>query len=384
MLAEELRLPGLLPVGRFFSPLVYTIPTGGGDVVMRESIGKNFGNGIVVFLFFLCAFWFAFLLGLGGAPGHADQRPVLNVYTYDSFASEWGPGPRIKEYFEAQCACVVNYVAVDGSTGILSRVQLEGAGSRADVVLGLDTSLIINAQKTGLLKPHNVNLADLDLPFVWDDPTFLPFDYGYFAFIYHRDHLSAPPASFRELVEADDSLKILIQDPRSSTPGLGLLLWVKALYGDDAYQIWRKLAGKIVTVTRSWSESYGLFLDGEADMVLSYTTSPAYHMIVENKYQYRAAAFSEGHGMQIEVAAQLNNAPHPVLAQRFMTFIASADFQSAIPTGNWMYPVKNLDQGLPPAFDELVQPSAILSIAPARIAANKTRWVDEFARALSH
>ncbi len=344
---------------------------------------------IVVLLFFSFLFW---ALATRTAGTDTGGRPVLNVYTYDSFASDWGPGPKIKEAFESQCDCEVNYVAVDGSTGILSRVRLEGAGSRADVVLGLDTSLMVDAQKTGLLKPHNVDLAALDLPpafafefeFEWSDPTFLPFDYGYFAFIYNRDKLAAPPASFRELVEADDSLKILIQDPRTSTPGLGLMLWVKALYGDDAFDIWRKLSGKIVTVTRGWSEAYGLFLDGEADMVLSYTTSPAYHVIVENKHQYRAAAFSEGHGMQIEVAAQLKNAPHPALAQRFMTFIAGDDFQSAIPTGNWMYPVKTPAGGLPPAFAELVRPSAVLMIAPAQVAANKTRWVDEFSRALSY
>ena len=331
---------------------------------MRKSIG---------FLFF---FLFAFAT-------HAGERPILNVYTYDSFASKWGPGPQIKAAFESQCDCTVNYVAVDGSTGILSRVRLEGAGSRADVVLGLDNSLIVDAQKTGRLKPHNVNLAELDLPFEWRDQTFLPFDYGYFAFIYNRDTLAEPPASFGQLVTADDSLKIIIQDPRSSTPGLGLMLWVKALYGDGAFDVWRKLSGKIVTATRSWSEAYGLFLDGEADMVLSYTTSPAYHMIVENQHHYRAAAFSEGHGMQIEVAAQLKTAPHPVLAQKFMNFIAADGFQSAIPTGNWMYPVKNIKGGLPPAFGELVRPATVLMIDPTRIAANRARWVDEFSRALS-
>ena len=331
------------------------------------------------------AFVFLFFSGFANAiwAVHAGERPVLNVYTYDSFASKWGPGPQIKAAFETQCDCEVNYVAVDGSTGILSRVRLEGNRSRADVVLGLDNSLIVDAQKTGLLNPHNVNLAELDLPFEWRDRTFLPFDYGYFAFIYNRDTLTQPPASFRQLTEADDSLKILIQDPRSSTPGLGLMLWVKALYGDGAFEVWRKLSGKIVTVTRGWSEAYGLFLDGEADMVLSYTTSPAYHISVEDKHHYRAAAFSEGHGMQIEVAAQLKNAPHPALAQRFMNFIADDGFQSAIPTGNWMYPVKNIKGGLPPAFAGLVQPANILMIDPARIAANKARWVDEFSRALS-
>ena len=108
------------------------------------------------------AFVFLFFSGFANAiwAVHAGERPVLNVYTYDSFASKWGPGPQIKAAFETQCDCEVNYVAVDGSTGILSRVRLEGNRSRADVVLGLDNSMLVDAQKTGLLNPHNVNLAN--------------------------------------------------------------------------------------------------------------------------------------------------------------------------------------------------------------------------------
>ncbi len=334
---------------------------------------------------FFCAVCCAgvLLAGCCWAGAGRAEGPVLNIYTYDSFASKWGPGPKIKAAFEAQCACEINYVAVDSSTGILSRVQLEGAGSRADVVLGLDHSLLVEARATGLLKPHNVSLEALDLPVLWRDPMFLPFDYGYFAFIYRRDDLPMPPTSFDELLAADDSLKIVIQDPRSSTPGIGLLLWVKALYGAAAGDAWRRLSGKIITVTRSWAEAYGLFLDREADMVLSYTTSPAYHRMVEGDDRYAAAAFGDGHGLQIEVAAQLAAARQPALAQRFMDFITTDAFQSAIPTGNWMYPAVTPTAGLPPAFARLVQPAITLHLDPQRIAANKTAWVDEFSRALS-
>ena len=52
-----------------------------------------------------------------------------------------------------------------------------------------------------------------------------------------------------------------------------------------------KLKGRMLTVTPGWSESYGLFTKGEAPMVLSYTTSPAYHMIAEGTEKYQAAAF---------------------------------------------------------------------------------------------
>ena len=324
--------------------------------------------------------WF-FLAVFCAAAGAARAQPVLNVYTYDSFASDWGPGPRIKTAFEAVCECELNFVAVDGSAGILSRVRFEGASSRADVVLGLDTSLMAEAKRGGLLAPHDAPLDALALPVEWNDPVFLPFDYGYFAFIYDREKLPSPPASFRELVAADDSLKIIIQDPRSSTPGLGLMLWVKSLYGGGAAEVWKKLAGKITAVTGGWSQAYGMFLDGEADMVLSYTTSQAYHAAAGDE-RYRAAAFAEGHGMQIEVAARLKNAPNPELARRFMRFIVSEEFQSAIPEGNWMYPATRIQGGLPASFANVPRPARALGMDPQRIADNKAEWVDEFSRAL--
>ena len=196
--------------------------------------------------------------------------PFLMFILTIRFRPKWGPGPRIKVAFEKRCACELNFVSVDSSTGLLARILLEGESSRADVVLGLDNNLLADAKKTGLLAPHGVTVGDLDMPTpaghdAWNDSTFLPFDYGYFAFVYNREKLPNPPASFAELV-ADDAVKIIIQDPRSSTPGLGLLLWVKAIYGEEAAAIWRRLADKIVTVTRSWSEAYGLFLDGEAEV----------------------------------------------------------------------------------------------------------------------
>ena len=49
-------------------------------------------------------------------PALAD-KPVLTIYTYDSFISEWGPGPAIEKNFEAICACDVNFVGLDPRLG---------------------------------------------------------------------------------------------------------------------------------------------------------------------------------------------------------------------------------------------------------------------------
>jgi len=307
------------------------------------------------------------------------EKPVLTVYTYDSFSSDWGPGPKIKAAFEAQCDCELKFIATDSSTGILSRVQLEGKSSPADIVLGLDATQLNTARSTGLLSTHGVDTGALQLPVEWQDDTFLPFDFGYFAFVYDADKLTTVPDSLDAL--ADSDIKIIIEDPRSSTPGLGLLLWLQAAKGGQAADYWPRLADNIVTVTKGWSEAYGLFLEGEADMVLSYTTSPAYHMIAEQKNQYHAAAFSDGHGLQIEVAAKLKNAPQPELADAFMAFILSDDFQNTIPTGNWMYPVTAVN--LPAEFSKLVQPGKSLLLDSDKVAAHRKTWLADFNRGVS-
>lgn len=210
-------------------------------------------------------------------------KPVLTVYTYDAFSADWGPGPAVKKAFEAQCGCELKFVALEDGVSLLNRVRMEGKNTKADVVLGLDNNLLQAAQQTGLFAKSDVDTRELQVPGGWKDTTFVPFDYGYFAFVYNKNTLKNPPTSLKELVESPEKWRVIYEDPRTSTPGLGLLLWMQKVYGDNAPEAWQKLAKKTVTVTKGWSEAYGLFLKGESDLVLSYTTSPAYHIIEEKK-----------------------------------------------------------------------------------------------------
>ncbi|HCG5122552.1 thiamine ABC transporter substrate-binding protein [Vibrio parahaemolyticus] len=306
---------------------------------------------------------------------------TLTIYTYDSFAADWGPGPKIEQAFEAKCGCDVNFVALDDGVSILNRLRLEGGNSKADIVLGLDNNLMAEAKKTGLLTEHNVDTANTVLPNGWSDTTFVPYDYGYFAFVYNKEKLANPPKSMKELVETRDDLKVIYQDPRTSTPGQGLMLWMKSIYGDDVTQAWQKLASKTVTVTKGWSEAYSMFLNGESDLVLSYTTSPAYHLIAENDSKFATASFAEGHYMQVEVAAKVKGSKNSELADKFMNFILSDEFQSAMPTGNWMYPVTDVE--LPKGFETLSVPSKSLSFSADEVAKMRKSWIREWQSALT-
>ncbi|MGC8120562.1 thiamine ABC transporter substrate binding subunit [Marinobacter sp. VGCF2001] len=313
-----------------------------------------------------------------------NESPVLNVYTHPSFAAEWGPGPAVKEAFEAECQCTLNYTVLDSGGDILQRLRLEGSSTPADVVLGLDTGTMETARQTGLLGRHEQSLENLALPVTWNDDVFVPYDWGYFAFVYDTEQLPEPPASLEALINAPDDLKIIIQDPRTSTPGLGLLLWMHSVYGDQAAEKWQQLSGKILATTQSWSDGYfSLFMNGEAPMILSYSTSPAYHMAIDKTDRYQAAQFEEGHYLQVEVAALVDSSGNKDLARAFLDFMLTPDFQRHIPLKNVMYPAIELGDELPEVFSKLIEPTKALYIDPAEVASDRRQLVNDWLNALT-
>lgn len=298
------------------------------------------------------------LTGLLSANAMADHESdhTLTVYTYDSFVSDWGPGPKLKAAFEKNCHCQLNFVAEEDGVSILNRLKIEGKKAKADVILGLDQALVNEAKATNLIADHQQDLTHLNPDLKWSDNAFVPYDFGYFAFIYDSTKIANPATSLKALVESDAS--IIYQDPRTSTPGQGLMFWMNAVFKDQTKAAWKQLASHTQTVTKGWYEGYSMFLKGGSDYVLSYTTSPAYHMIAESESKYKAAQFSEGHVAQIEVAAALKSSKQAKLAQDFLAFLVSDEAQKILPVTNWMLPVaKNVE--LPAQFDELIKPKAI-------------------------
>lgn len=317
-------------------------------------------------------------LALLATPAIAQDK-TLTIYAPDYFASEWGPGPAIREAFEAQCDCSIDYQTGD----LLPRLKLEGARAQADVAIGFDSTEMKQARETGLFAPHGVDTAALTLPIDWQDEVFLPFDWSYLAFVYDNEALDEVPSSFEALVEAPDDLRIAIQDPRSSVSGLSLALWADEVFGEEAEEKWAALAPKITTVTPGWSESYGLFTEGEVDMVLSYTTSPAYHAIAEEDDTVSAAIFDEGHYMTIELAAQLDGAKEPELAAQFMQFVVSPEFQSLIPTSNWSYPSALPKAEWPEGFQSIALPENAIWLPEDEADARRDGAVEAWRQGLS-
>lgn len=302
----------------------------------------------------------------------------LTIYTYDSFVSDYGPGKQIKAAFEKTCDCEVVYVTAGDGVALLNKIKLEGANTKADVVLGLDSSLTTAAVATGRFGPSNVDTSKVTVPNGWTDKYFVPFDWGHFAVVYDTEKMKNPPKGLDELVNGDPTQKIILEDPRTSTPGLGFLLWMRSVYGAKAGEAWAKLKPRVLTTAPSWDAAYGLFTKGEAAMVLSYTTSPAYHMEVEKSDRYQAAEFSEGHYMQVEVAGVINSATQQDLGRKFLAFMLMPEFQDTIPTTNWMMPAGETKAELPASFAKLVKPAKTFLFSGEDVNANHKAWLDEW------
>ncbi len=279
----------------------------------------------------------------------------LVIYTYDGITSDWGLGPKIFPKFESQCDCKVKIVAKGDVGSIVSQLIFEKNAPKADIALGIDNTFKQIVKKEELLEPHEPpNIDELDESLIENDRRFIPFDWGYLAFVYDSEEIQSPPKNLEELTSSQFSKKIIIEDARTSSPGKVFLYWVAREYGENTRDYLERLKPNLLTVTPGWSEAYNLFLQGEAPMVLSYSTSPAYHLINENTDKYKAAIFPRMY-KQIEYVGIVKNPKNRELAEQFIEFMISEEVQKEIPLGNYMYPARKNIQ-LPEAFTLVKSP----------------------------
>ena len=292
--------------------------------------------------------------------GEEDAGSKLVIYTYDSFSSEWGPGPAIAAAFLEETGIAIEFNAPGDAITTLN--QLIRDRSRADLVIGLDNSLLSRAIEADILEPYETPLLEL-LPseYVFDKSNrLIPYDYGHFAICYDSQSLQTPPSSLEDLASEDYAKSLVLMDPRTSTPGLGFLLWTIAVYENQWLDYWERLRPSILTIASGWSQGYTLLVTGEAPMVLSYGTSPVYHVEYEESTRYKAAEFSDGHLMQIESMGIVKGTKMRLEAELFIDFMLGEFSQKTLAMNNIMLPVmKNVP--LPASFEAALRPRKIVS-----------------------
>ncbi|WP_294428859.1 thiamine ABC transporter substrate binding subunit [uncultured Treponema sp.] len=299
-----------------------------------------------------------------GANGQSpSEKGEVTIYTYGSFVSEWGPAPKLAEKFEKSTGIKANFVDCGDAVQALSRAILEKNNCQADIILGIDNNTAPKALESDILesyKPKNADsIIDSDLQnYLGTKDKIIPYDYSHFAFIFDTRSNLPEPKKLADLTNPVYKDKIILMDPRTSTPGLGFVAWTRAIFTTEASykEFWASLKANILSLAPSWSTGYGLFTNGEAPLVISYTTSPAANLEYDKIDYYKALIFEDGHAIQVEGAGILKNAPNRKLAELFMDFLISEEAQEELPLTQWMYPV-NKNVKLPECYKKAAQPS---------------------------
>ncbi len=281
------------------------------------------------------------LLSFGCAEKRSNE---VVVYTYDSFVSEWGPGPELEKKFKEKTGLTLRLVDCGDALMALSRAEIEKNNVQADAILGLDTNCAKRAIDANILFPYETQNKSAIAQELYDslqksgESFITPFDFSHFAMIFDTESKVPAPETLSDLANPIYEKKIILMDPRTSTPGLGFVAWTESVFGKDALDFWKKLKPNILTFSPSWSAGYGLFTNGEAPLVISYTTSPAYHVEYDKSDRFRAILFPEGHPWSVEGVAILNGAKNPEGAKKFIDFLTSEEGQAVLPLTQWMYP----------------------------------------------
>lgn len=264
----------------------------------------------------------------------------LTVYSYDSFDLDLSA-------FEKQNNIKVNVINCGSGIELYSRLVYEGSSCKADVVIGIpdmiktDPSLFYSFESE-----HSKSLIDYDRM-----QNLIPFNYGVLAFNLNNDNsLAKIPENLEDLTEDIYKDSFILIDPRTSSVGLGLLLWTIETMGEnEALYWWNKACENALTTSPSWSMAYGLFSSCEAPLVISYTTSPVYHKLNKEDFDTQALVFDKGHHLCAEYLGILKTSDKKEVSEKLCNYILK-EGQKDIAIYNTMLPA-NKDTVLPAEFD---------------------------------
>ena len=307
-----------------------------------------------------------------------QEQKTLTVYAYDTFCGDWGAASAVIPAFEQATGIKVNLVSAGAAIEVINKVRLEGEKTQCDVILGITDDIADKAYD--LLESYNSPYIEtIDTKLVFDPQNrLIPYDYGSFAFVYDTQAGIELPTCLMDLTKEEYKGKVILIDPRTSSVGTGLLMWTYNALGEDWIQWWKTMSKNALTTASGWSSGYGLFTEGEAPIVISYTTSPVYHVMWEDTTRYQALLFTDGHEATIEAAGIVKGTKHREEAQAFIDFLLTAA-QIDLANANSMYPVNGSIE-LPAAYDYAPVPEKIFTGSSELASQLVAQWTEQIVK----
>jgi thiamine transport system substrate-binding protein len=306
--------------------------------------------------------------------------------THDSFAvSE----EVLKSFEEANNARVVLLPSGDAGA-MLNKAILTKDAPLADVLFGVDNTFLSRALQADIYEPYvSPELGNIPDEYKLDPSNrALPVDYGDVCINYDKAYFAEKnltvPQSLEDLTKPEYQNLLVVENPATSSTGLAFLLATVAHFGDSFIDYWQALKENGVVVVDGWETAYYTNFSassgkGPQPMVVSYGTSPAVEVIFAEKALEESPTASilgpDTCFRQIEFVGILQGTEQRALAEKFVDFMLSRQFQEDVPLQMFVYPA-NRDAALPDVFTKYAQiPDQSATLAPEEIAANRDAWI---------
>ncbi|MCF7911703.1 MAG: thiamine ABC transporter substrate-binding protein [Candidatus Cloacimonetes bacterium] len=313
-----------------------------------------------------------------GRDNSAVQLPDrdLVIYTGEPFMTEsiWND----LSYFEAKYNCRLLIKNFPDIWQVLDSLKQEADSTDADVICGINSALVVEAVESGLFGEYkSENLKFIDSKFCFDKTNhFTPYAYGYLGLLYDSRYIANPPRNYGELQDNCWDEALIMPDPEKTGMGRAFLHQTAAQFGKNGFRyLWQGIKKNISIYPLSYNDAYKRFLAGEGYLIPAYTTMSLFHSQSRSDY-YKVVVLEEGTFLVEEFAGITAATDKLVLAQRFIDYLLSEDFQSRICPEKWMYPVhRNVELAAEFAEVRQIAKDEIYSMSAKTVKAEEKTWL---------
>jgi thiamine transport system substrate-binding protein len=321
--------------------------------------------------------------------GNGSPSGTVRVATYSSFTGEGTAGNWLKSAFETEYSgTTVEFLTPENGVNQYVQRAKQGAPIDADLYVGLNTAELVRARKA-LDEPlfrsvgGRLDGADGLKRALRIDPKrrAVPYDTGYISLVYNANEVQEPK-TFDSLLESRYEGDLITENAQQSDPGRAFLLWSIITQGEQSYlDYWKKLLDNGVKVLADWEPAYQAYTNGEAPMVVSYSTDQVYYHGPDVDISKHQIGFLNGQGYaNPETMALFESADNPQLGRRFMEFVLTERAQSKIAVKNVQFPAV---RGVTPSKEfakYAKEPPEVVTHSYDELAGNVETWVEEWSR----
>ena len=321
---------------------------------------------------------------------------TLRVATYSPFvnAPSSAPGPVLKKEFEKQYPnATLEWKTPDSGINYYIQRRMQGADLGADVYVGLNTDHLIRIDdklggkqlfaSVGTDQVPNASHVKGSLEF---DPKnrAIPYDTGYISLVYDATSIEAP-TTFDDLLKSKYKGKLLAENAQNDATGKAFLLWTIHQKGADGYlDYWKQLVDNDVRILGTWDDAYTSYSNGEAPMVVSYSTDQVYAHKSNQSLQKHSIGFLDDQAYaNPEGMAKFADTGQSKLADAFLNFMLSKQAQAKLAVLNVQFPATDwADPG--EEFSKYAKaPKNPVTFSYDRLKGNVDGWVNAWAQQIA-